>query len=392
MKPTPPASVESVEEAPPAAETPKWGPTAPEDVKLMQRLMPDFLTAHRVRAYGWFDSGYTFSTTGPGQLLTQPRENQFGDQYLFNQLAFVLDRPLDPERFSMGFNATFYMGADAALLTPLGGIQPSSPTWGYDFRNLYISMHLPVITEGGLDVRAGRMGTIIGYESALAPYRPFYSNDYQWFYAEDGAWTGVLTNLHVSKRLDVLNGITFGANTFFEMRGSAPCYIGQINYWLQDEKRTLVSAGVYCGPNAIFAAPGLAGTFDTTIEARIQHQWTPRLFQVLQTNMGWDANSTSAARGGAVGTWSWYGIHSIVGYHLLPKLDVNARGEWFRDVGGTRTGFDAHFAETTLGLDFHPVKAISLRPEIRGDFSGVPAFSNGHTSMMTLAFDALAKF
>src|SRR5204863_4446875 len=167
---------------------------------------------------------------------------------------------LAQERFSIGFNSTFYMGADAALLRPLGGIASSSSTFGYDFRNLYVSMHLPILTEGGLDVRAGRMGTVIGYESALAPYRPFYSNDYQWFYSEDGAWTGFLTNLHVSKQLDFLNGLTFGANTFFTKRSEdSYCYIGQVNYWLTEEKNTLVSASLHLGENAIFGAPGLNG-------------------------------------------------------------------------------------------------------------------------------------
>ena len=40
------------------------------------------------------------------------------------------------------------------------------------------------------------MGTIIGCESAMAAYRPFYSNDYQWYYSEDGAFTGALATLH----------------------------------------------------------------------------------------------------------------------------------------------------------------------------------------------------
>ena len=59
------------------------------------------------------------------------------------------------------------------------------------------------------------MNTIIGYNGFLAPYRPFYSSDYQFFYSQDGAFTGFLTNLHVTDRLDIWNGMTFGANTFF---------------------------------------------------------------------------------------------------------------------------------------------------------------------------------
>ena len=90
--------------------------------------------------------------------------------------------------------------------------------FGQDFRDLYLSAHLPIVTDGGVDVKFGRMNTIIGYNGFLAPYRPFYSSDYQFFYSQDGAFTGFLTDLHVNHRLDIWNGMTLGANTFFTLR------------------------------------------------------------------------------------------------------------------------------------------------------------------------------
>ena len=157
---------------PEQGEEPKLGPTLPEDVKLFENIFGDW---HRgcgpsCRLYGWLDAGYTYASTGHGLLTVEPRENRFGNEFLLNQAAIVLDKPLDPNQLSFGFNATFYAGADAALLRPEGGFTTTDPRFGADFRQLYVSAHLPVLTEGGVDVRAGRMGTIIGYESALAPY------------------------------------------------------------------------------------------------------------------------------------------------------------------------------------------------------------------------------
>jgi hypothetical protein len=43
-------------------------------------------------------------------------------------------------------------------------------------------MHLPILTDNGMDFKIGRMNTIIGYNGFLAPYRPFYPSDYQFFY------------------------------------------------------------------------------------------------------------------------------------------------------------------------------------------------------------------
>jgi hypothetical protein len=234
------------------------------------------------------------------------------------------------------------------------------------------------------------MNTIIGYNGFLSPYRPFYSSDYQFFYSQDGAFTGVLADLHATKKLDIWNGVTFGANTFFTKRSNnSICYIGQVNYWLTEEQKTRLTASVYCGQNAIFAAPGLAGTFDTTIELRIQQNWNKYFTQIVQSNMGWDPNTK-------VGTGSWYGVYTIGLLHLNEKLDFNVRGEWFDDVRGTRTGINTDYAEVTLGLNWHPFKCLEFRPEIRGDFAGENAFGgNGvptHRSQLTGGISALVKF
>jgi len=381
---------EDIEEAP----SYRLGPTAVSDVKfLMDTLRLGKLFGDSgIRSFGWIESGYTGSTSGSGLLNVQPRQNRFGDAVLLNQIGYVLQKPLRQDQLDFGFNVRFFMGADAALGQPKGGIDnpPGNPRFGYDFRDLYVSAHLPVLTEGGMDVKVGRMNTIIGYNGFLAPYRPFYSSDYQFFYSQDGAFTGLLTNLHVNKQLEVWNGITFGANTFFTKRSAnSICYIGQVNYWLTPENRTRLTGSLYAGENAIFAAPGLAGDFDTVVELRLQHNWSENFTQVVQSNMGWDANTP-------VGTGSWYGLYTIGIYHLYSTFDVQARADWFADIKGTRTGIDTQYGALTLGVNWHPVKYLEIRPELRGDFAGEPAFGGGgearYRNQLTGVVSALLKF
>jgi hypothetical protein len=231
-----------------------------------------------------------------------------------------------------------------------------------------------------MDVKFGRMNTIIGYNGFLAPYRPFYSSDYQFFYAQDGAFTGFLTNLHINDRLDIWNGMTLGANTFFTKRSQdSYCYIGQVNYWLTDEHRTRLTGSVYAGPDAIFAAPGLNGDFVTMLEFRIQQNWSERFTQIIQSNMGWDRDTPR-------GTGSFYGLYTLGLFHLTKTLDFNVRADWFDDPEGTRTGFDTDYFETTLGVNWHPVKW----------FAGEPAFgpepNPSHFSQLTGGISALFKF
>jgi hypothetical protein len=344
-----------------------------------------------VRTFGWVEGGYTGASSGTGVLSVQTRLNRFGNEFLLNEIGWVVEKPLQQDTFNLGFMMRYFAGANAALGAPKGGIgSHADPHFGQDFRDLYLSAHLPILTDGGVDFRFGRMNTIIGYNGFLAPYRPFYSSDYQFFYSQDGAFTGWLTGLHVTDRLDIWNGMTLGANTFFVQRSSRSiCYIGQINYWLQEERRTRLTASVYAGPNALFAAPGLAGDYVTMVELRVQQNWSERFTQIIQNNMGWDSNTP-------VGTGSWYGLYTLGLFHLTPQLDINVRGEWFDDVKGTRTGVNTNYAEVTGGFNWHPIKYFEIRPEIRGDFAGAPAFgANGahtHRSQLTGGISFLVKF
>jgi hypothetical protein len=369
------------------------GPTLPENVKCLQQLIGDNLCSScgspGLKLYGWIDAGYTYASTGPGLLTVETRENRFGNEFLVNQIALVLEKRLNPNDWSLGFKSLFYAGADAALLRPEGGFTTTNPRFGVDFRELYVSAHLPILTDGGVDVKAGRMGTIIGYESAMAPYRPFYSNDYQWFYAQDGAFTGALATVHVNKQLDVIAGVTMGANTFFTMRGDSPCFIGQINYWTDEDKNTLLSASTYMGHEAIFAAPQFTSSDQPnyTFELRLQHKFNKCWELILQSDNGW-ANEVPV-----VGTGSWFSFYAILLNHFSKDLDINFRAEWFDDEKGTRTGFATNYYEATFGLDYHPVKWLRLRPEVRGDFADDPVFRNGKDkAQLTLAIDGLLSF
>src|SRR5262245_56265538 len=341
---------------------PRLGPTPVANVRLLINLLSlDGLEERtNIRTFGWLEGGYTGAPVGPGILSVQTRQNRFGDEFVVSQIGWVIEKPLRSDRFDVGFMMRYFAGADAALGAPKGGIgfPPSNPHFGQDFRDLYLSMHLPVLFDNGVDFKIGRMNTIIGYNGFLAPYRPFYSSDYQFFYSQDGAFTGFLFDFHVSSRLDIWSGMTLGANTFFVNRSSRSyCYIGQVNYWLTDEQRTRLTASVYTGPNAIFAAPGLAGNHVTMMELRIQHDWSPRFTQVVQNNMGWDTDTP-------VGTGSWYGLYTIGLFHFTKTLDINARAEWFDDVKGTRTGINTNYAEVTGGVNWHPLRWLEFRPEI----------------------------
>jgi hypothetical protein len=76
------------------------GPTLPQDVKCLQGLIGDNVCSKcggpGLKVYGWLDAGYTYASTGPGPLTVETRENRFGNEFLFNEIALVVEKPLDP--------------------------------------------------------------------------------------------------------------------------------------------------------------------------------------------------------------------------------------------------------------------------------------------------------
>ena len=372
---------------------PELGPAPVADVRLaMDHLGLGHLFGNSgISFYGWVESGYTAASTGSGELSVQTKLNRYGNQLLLNQIGLVLARGMKTSQVDFGFNINYLAGADAALGQPKGGIGNADNTYfSQDFLDLYASLHIPVFKHGGLDVRAGRLHTIIGFNAATAPYRPFYSSDYQFFYSQDGAFTGVLATLTVNDDLDIWSGLTLCANTFFVMRNEGyVCYIGQVNYWLDHQKTTLLTGSTYLGREATLAAPGLEGTFVTTGELRVQRQWSEKLFQVVQSNFGWDSNTP-------VGTASWFGLYTIGIFHVTAPWDFRFRLDFFNDDGGTRTGVNTGYGALTLGVNWHPVKYLEVRPEVRGDLAGRAAFgtsgANTDKSQLTGVLSALVKF
>ena len=371
------------------------GPTAVSNVRfLMDNLgLENWLGGPGIRTFGWVEGGYTGASTGSGLLSVEPRQNRFGDEFLLNQIGLAIQKPLREDQWDLGFNIRYFAGADAALGQPKAAstTRVGDSHFGQDFRDLYLSAHLPIITDGGVDFKIGRMNTIIGYNGFLAPYRPFYSSDYQFFYSQDGAFTGFLTDLHVNNRLDIWNGMTLGANTFFTLRSrDSYCYIGQINYWLHDEKRTRLTASVYCRSARPLCRPGAR-------QARTTRWWS---FASSKTGARASLRCSSRTWDGTpilrVGTGSWYGLYLISIYHMSTQVDLLCRAEWFDDVKGTRTGVDTNYSEVTLGFNWHPFKCLEIRPEIRGDFAGAAAFGTDGThvahSQLSGGISVLLKF
>jgi Putative beta-barrel porin-2, OmpL-like. bbp2 len=376
---------------------PPLGPTPLTSVGILNDLIyGDRAKDAKIKFAGWMDFDYTYRSIGGGINNVAPVENRFGNEFLVRELGLYIYKPLDPKCWSWGFNALFLAGADGAFLTPTaGGWRNTDPRFGAEFSDLNVTLHLPVLTEGGIDIKAGRQTTVLGPMGAVAWQRYFDSSDYAWYNLEEGRYTGISADWHISKWLSWYNGIEFGWGTFYDEIGPAPQYITQINYWLDEEaKNTKVWTTVLTGPTSKFNDTGNS----TVVEVGLQHNWNKYIYQIIDTQMVHSEAAIFLPKTPGYQERA-YDVYTYIGAHLSCTLDVNTRFEWYKDVdgGGYPGGFGVphtNYYEMTFGVDYHPVKWVQFRPEIRWDNAGHPNFgrNNDKRNEITIATELLLKF
>ena len=98
--------------------------------------------------------------------------------WLFPQIYFVLERrPQEGDQIDYGFRFDNFFGNGSLGNQNAGIIRgPHLPgQFGWDPVQFYGELHLPVLTEGGIDLKVGRYYSLAGYEDGIAhgPPPPF---------------------------------------------------------------------------------------------------------------------------------------------------------------------------------------------------------------------------
>ena len=377
-----------------------YGPTPLYKVGILQdRIFGANADQSKIKISGWADADYTFRSSGAGRTNIAPLMNNYGNEFLFREVGVVLQRPLDPKEFSWGFNTIFFGGSDAAFINPTRGwIANPDPRFSAQFTDLNVTMHLPILTEGGVDIKAGRQTSILGPMGALSWQRPFASSDMGWNIMEEGRYTGFSAVWHITKQLHWYNGLELGGwQVFFDSIASyTNNYITNVTYWLdEDARNTKVWATLLTGPTSPFNT----GT-TTIVELGGLHHWNDRFWQVVTFQA---ANSYAPIGGDTPPPPDYHQqshtLYTYLGYHINPLWDLNGRIEWFRDLDGLRYpgGYgipDTNYVEMTVGPNYHPYKWLQYRPEIRYDHASNPAYGASQTQrdQLSLVASVLLQF
>ncbi|OJW22667.1 MAG: hypothetical protein BGO49_01415 [Planctomycetales bacterium 71-10] len=381
-----------------------------------------------VKIYGWIQNSYTGNTNGRGKSGENfgVNPNHKANWWMGNQYYIVVENPLElDDTINFGFRVDNLFGNDWQFNYMQGLFNNAFPLNyfpGYDLAQLYGEVHLPFLTEGGIDVKGGRFYTIAGYEQVPAIARPLLSTPYMFTYGQPFTHTGVLTTWHLTDKVNLYNGAINGWDRWINERYTWG-YIGGFSWTSEDDRTTLAMTAVW-GPNQFPSFlpngqqiyPGgyvqvadLAGLRnpgywrnDRTLFTWVgTHKWNDKLTQVVETDQGWERSIPGLGSGGQNGAprdATWFSFGNWFLYEFNPKLTGVWRSEVFWDPQGARTQkmvngqfVGDRFYEMTVGAIYKPHPNLWIRPEARYDWSQYHAAYTDDTrkSQFTLAVDAI---
>jgi hypothetical protein len=436
------------EAASPAAAAPVEAPAEPAG--LVEHLFGvghgQPLEKYGLKWGGWINGSITYNATDPADRFNGPVT--FGDRSgepQLNQFNLWLQKAVtaSSDAWDFGFRVDFLAGSDA-IFTQAYGVPATDLTdgrtlnrgsWdldiiGHDERfysialpQVYGEFNVPI--GNGLDVKVGHFYTPIGYEVVTAPDNFFFTKPYTFQYGEPFTHTGILASYTLNDNWSAMAGALTGSATGgwdgnFDQQLGSWSFIGG-GTWTSTDKNYSLNLTTTLGPRsekyddlwALYSIVGKANFLDN------------KLHYVFQHDHGF-ADNVITGNGGPGSSAEWYGINQYLMYDLKDDLSVGVRGEWFRDADGFRVAGPArcgaglnvdgdpatlasyscrgnyaaypfagdNFYEVTVGMTYKPVKWITLRPNVRYDWTDkLKIFDTGtRTDQLTFSADFVMVF
>jgi len=343
---------------------------------------------------GWMSFGLTYNAEDPGDNNNTPVT--FNDRDLElqgNQLNLFIERAVDAEgdSWDIGGRVDMMYGTDGRF-TSATGLDDDIITDGASrfyklvFPQLYAQVFAPI--GNGVTATVGHFYTIIGNEVVTSPDNFFYSHAYTMQYGEPFTHTGVLLETPLTGNINLKAGGVLGWDNFSEDTDIWN-FLGGIDWTSDDEATSIAIAAVYGD-----VSEDRPNDDRWVYSVVASHNFSDNLHYTIQHDHGRE-------EGVVPGTDAkWYGINQYLAYDLSETLAAGVRAEWFSDVDGTRvqgltTGAGTDYYAVTLGLNAKVANWITVRPEIRYDWShgGADPYDVGTSNhQLLIATDVVITF
>ncbi len=319
------------------------------------------LTKEDFNLYGYVEASYTHNFNNPNSQRNANRifdvdANSFRPHMA--QLVFEKEGKSDGTTADRaGFRIKLNFGEDAKLT---GG----SGADDVDYQEAYAQYIAPV--GNGLDLRIGRMNTLIGYEVIESPLNPNFSRSWLFGLGEPFTTTGLRASYEFNEMVALSVGLInawSGATSDTNRSKSVEALLGLTPLdWLS------VSLFGFWGPEGTV---GAKNTDLVQLGGYITAQVTPQTSLVLE---GYHASQENALAGMDV---QWHGVAGYVIHDFDDQWGARFRMEWFKDSDGFLTGVDQKLWEGTATLQYKLTPSLITRLEFRYDKSSQNSFQYG---------------
>ncbi|MEO8328003.1 MAG: porin [Nitrospirota bacterium] len=363
------------------------------------------LTKEDFKLYGYVDASYTQNFNNPKNAGANANHLRIfdGDSNSFrpNMAQLVFEKEgtngaTAAER--AGFRIKLDFGEDAQFT---GGRVGDD----FDYQELYVQYVAPI--GNGLDIRLGRMNSLVGYEVIESPFNNHYSRSWLFGLGQPFTTTGIRLLYPINERLSVAAGVINSFTGLTEDNNTSKSVEGLITYKPTDQLGFNLY-GIFGRESSNTASK--AG-MRVLIGSYVTYQATDQLGFVVE---GYYANQENGSAISSGRNARWDGVAGYAIYDFNEQWGLRLRGEIFEDAGGDQSclgkagsGGNANVCtvaapiaqtlwENTVTLQYKPAPSLITRLEFRYDKSNQNVFLDGHNSstnnQQTLAVEAIFLF
>ena len=356
----------------------------------------------------YLQGGYTYNANaGSGAAgTTEEGQSEQNDFRVFDHKAnsFTLDLAeivftKDPALGGAGYRLKLSAGETAKWIhsrglsgSPLSAPQQGEGTDAFDLTEAYVSYNAAV--GKGLRFDLGKFVTFFGAEVIEAIDNPNYSRSFLFNYAIPFTHTGLKVSYTFSDALsaafylvngwdnseDNNRGKSYGLSATYAPAEALSLTVNGMTGPEQDEQ----------GANAPTVGSSSSNTRNLLDLVATIKPAKP-LSIILNYDDGKELNvPATELPSGVSGDATWNGLAGIVKYDFNDTYSLSARGEYFADPDGFRTGTAQELKEVTVTPEIRLNGGIIVRPEYRHDWSNKRSFDIENGAPTKKSQDTLA--
>jgi Putative beta-barrel porin-2, OmpL-like. bbp2 len=339
----------------------------------------------KVSGYAVASYGYSNKTVNDNMVVGRLFD-RYSNAFVINAAKLTLDRAFEASKLDAGAHVDLIFGQDAEVLHSSGFDVGDDG----DVEQAYVVLNIPTKSGTGVQVKFGKMVTLMGLEVIETVANPNFSEGNLFNLVENFTSTGVELDFKPSSAVDVElrvdNGwdrvtVSDGQKSFMGRIGiaSGKTSLGLLGYWGNQEANTSDAAR--------YGA-----------EALLNQKFGKASFWV---QADWGTEKANAALPDPTMDAKWWAVSGWLAGDASPTVNLAVRGDYVDDTNGFRTagvlGFPPSIGDAqklwslTGTINIKAFSGALVRPEVRYDHSNLVVFDD-KTSQFTGALSVVYSF